>query len=337
VRHRLAFLGALLVAAACASSADQELTPAPTRPAATTRRFDFHYEATVKSAPEGSKQVDLWVPIAQDTPFQKVKLVGVTGPEKRDVSVEPKLGNKMMHVSVPAASLPVTLRLDYEVDRAERKTDLGASSTAALSPSDRARYLAGSELVPVGPQVLTMSGFQCKEGDPVAKARQAYDHVLSKMKYDKPANSGWGKGSTEWACKEGFGNCTDFHAYFMSLTRTCGVPSRFVMGMPLPTDKKEGEIAGYHCWAEFFVNGKGWVPVDASEASKIAAKDPKMADFYFGGLTADRVELSAGRDVDLVPAQHGKPRNFFVYPYVEIDGKEAPADVVARKFTFKDR
>ena len=27
-------------------------------------------------------------------------------------------------------------------------------------------------------------------------------------------------------------------------------------------------MKGYHCWAEFYVKGKGWIPVDASDASK---------------------------------------------------------------------
>jgi transglutaminase-like putative cysteine protease len=122
----------------------------------------------------------------------------------------------------------------------------------------------------------------------------------------------------------------------MSLTRTEKIPSRFTMGLPLPSDKKEGEIAGYHCWAEFFVDGRGWIPVDISEASKAAAKSPEMVDYYFGGLTPDRIELSHGRDVSLTPRQAGGPLNFFIYPYCEVDGKEAAKETVTRKMSFKD-
>jgi len=96
------------------------------------------------------------------------------------------------------------------------------------------------------------------------------------------------------------------------------------------------DVPGYHCWAEFFVDGRGWVPVDVSEASKAAPKSPEMVDYYFGGLNADRIEFTLGRDVPLVPKQAGAPLNFFIYPYCEIDGKEAAKDAVARKFSFKD-
>lgn len=311
--------------------------PAPTMPNAKTRHFQLTYEATVKSAPEGSKEVDLWIPVAHDTEFQTVKVTGVAAPKNHEINLEPALGNKILHVRVPASSLPLTVRVDYDILRHERKTDLAARNAAAsLSPADRDRYLAGTDLVPVGAKATELSGFKASATDSLAVARQAYDHVLGKMKYGKPEGKAWGKGSTEYACTEGVGNCTDFHAYFMSLTRTNGIPSRFTMGMSVPNDKKEGEIAGYHCWAEFWLNDHGWVPVDISEADKVVDTKPEMADYYFGGLTVDRVDFTSGRDVKLVPPGKAATLNFFIYPYCEIDGKEAAKDLIARKFTFKD-
>jgi transglutaminase-like putative cysteine protease len=342
-------LNAVVIAIACAVNAGAKSdaivaaggsagAPAAVRSGGRARRFTLKYEATLKSAPEKSKDVDLWLPVAGDTEFQKVKTTGVTAPASHEINVEPLLGNKILHVRVPAASLPLTVAIDYEVERTERRTDLSVPPCdAALGPEARAEFLAPTKLVPVGAEVLKLSGFQPKAGDELAVARQVYDHVFAKMKYDKPKEiTGWGRGSTEWACEKGFGNCTDFHAYFMSLARTEKIPARFTMGLALPTDKHEGEIAGYHCWAEFFVAGRGWIPVDISEAWKAAGKTPEMVDYYFGGLTADRVELSRGRDLLLAPRQAGAPLNFLIDPYCEIDGKEAEKGAVVRKVTFKD-
>jgi transglutaminase-like putative cysteine protease len=311
--------------------------PAPTRQATKSRRFELHYEAAIREAPSGSRNVDVWLPVAQDTDFQKVRINGLSAPAGHEIRIEPSLGNRILHVRVPASRLPLAVRIDYEIERAERRTDLAAQTNgASLARSERELYLAGTELVPVGEGVIAMSGFKASGSDPLATARAAYDHVMARMRYDKPADSGWGRGSTEWACKTGFGNCTDFHAYFMSLARTKGVPARFVMGLSLPTDKREGEVGGYHCWAEFFVDGRGWIPVDISEADKIADQQPEMIDYCFGGLTVDRVEFSSGRDVRLLPAQRGAPLNFFIDPYCEIDGTPAPKGTVIRKVTFKD-
>ena len=99
---------------------------------------------------------------------------------------------------------------------------------------------------------------------------------------------------------------------------------------PCRRSAAKARFRGYHCWAKFKPDGKGWIPVDISEANK----NPKLKDYYFGNLTADRVAFSTGRDIDLVPKQAGPPLNFFVYPYVEVDGK--PYDECAASFTFKD-
>ncbi len=41
-----------------------------------------------------------------------------------------------------------------------------------------------------------------------------------------------------------------------------------------------------------------------------------------------------GRDLKLNPAQDGKPLNYFVYPYVEVDGQEYSN--VSLAFSFDD-
>ena len=104
------------------------------------------------------------------------------------------------------------------------------------------------------------------------------------------------------------------------------------MGFPLPETVQEGSIPGYHCWAEFYVSGPGWVPVDISDANK----DPKRKEYFFGHLSPDRVAFSTGRDLTLVPKQDGPPLNFLVYPYVEVGGKPYPQEKVERHFRYED-
>jgi len=111
--------------------------------------------------------------------------------------------------------------------------------------------------------------------------------------------------------------CTDFHAIFIGYCRALGIPAHFAIGFPLPADRGRGSIAGYHCWAEFYAMGIGWVPVDASEA----AKNPGRREYFFGHHDENRIEFTQGRDVMLTPRQHSDPLNYFVFPYAEVDGK----------------
>ena len=134
-----------------------------------------------------------------------------------------------------------------------------------------------------------------------------------------------------FACDAKRGNCTDFHALIIGMARSAGIPARFAIGLPLPETRGAGKIPGYHCWAELYVSGRGWVPVDASEA----VKHPAKAAYFFGHHDENRLELSRGRHLILSPAQHGPPVNFFVDPYAEIDGKRH--QVIDRTLTFKDR
>ena len=160
-------------------------------------------------------------------------------------------------------------------------------------------------------------------------ARAIYNHVVATVKYDK-TGKGWGNGDIYYACDARRGNCTDFHAIFIGYARAVGIPARFAIGFPLPADRGAGKIAGYHCWAEFYAKGIGWVPVDASEA----AKNPAKREYFFGAHDENRVELSKGRDVILTPKQQAAPLNYFVYPYVELDGRKYTS--VDTSYSYKD-
>jgi hypothetical protein len=123
------------------------------------------------------------------------------------------------------------------------------------------------------------------------------------------------------------GNCTEFHSFFISLARSSGIPARFAVGAAIPSERDEGGIDGYHCWAEFYAEGKWW-PVDISEANKYTA----LATYYFGHHPANRIEFSRGRDLMVEPGPASGPVNFLAYPVLEINGQESAAKTI---FSFK--
>ena len=57
-------------------------------------------------------------------------------------------------------------------------------------------------------------------------------------------------------------------------------------------------------------------------------------DYFFGSHDVNRMQFSTGRGLRLNPAQDGKPVNYFVYPYVEVDGQEYSN--VSLAFSFAD-
>ena len=292
------------------------------------RHFSFEFQARVPSTVVGSK-IRLWVPIPHDDDYQRISDLRIQSSAPYRIASD-GLGNRIL--SVESAKPPsVTVRFDSV--RKEHIQPASASHNAvALSPAERARWLAPDRMVPLDDTIRKWAGevvAQAHAHSDLEMARAIYNHVVSTVKYDK-TGKGWGRGDIYYACDARRGNCTDFHAIFIGYARAMGIPARFSIGFPLPSERGQGSIAGYHCWAEFYANGIGWIPVDASEA----AKDPSKREYFFGAHDENRVEFTRGRDLKLIPPQAAEPLNYFVYPYAEMDGK--PVENVERTFTWRD-
>ena len=296
-----------------------------------SRHFTFHYGFTVKNLPAG-KRVRVWLPAAQSDAWQEVKVISANGDLPLTRTRE-KPGNEIYFAETSRNSATeLHFDVEYEVTRRERIALNPAPHlvTAALTNKERQEDLQPDALVPVTglPADLAVKVTEGKT-QPLDKARAIYDYVFTTMRYDK-TGTGWGRGDVLYACDAKKGNCTDFHSLFISMARSQGIPARFEIGFPLPADKHSGEIAGYHCWSDFYIDGKGWIPVDISEAWK----HPEKRDYFFGSHDVNRVQFSMGRDLRLTPPQEGNPLNYFVYPYVEVEGQEYPN--VSLAFSFKD-
>jgi transglutaminase-like putative cysteine protease len=297
-----------------------------------SRHFTFHYAFTVKNLPTG-KKIRVWIPAAQSDAYQVAAIVSAKGDLPLKKTRESRYGNEILYAETAGTAQPeLHFDVEYEVVRRERIA-LGATAhliPVSLSSKERSEDLQPDTLVPITglPADLAAKVTQGKT-QPIDKARAIYDYVFTTMRYDKTGD-GWGRGDVLYACDAKKGNCTDFHSLFIAMARSQGIPARFEIGFPLPPDKHSAEIAGYHCWADFYIDGKGWIPVDISEAWK----HPEKRDYFFGSHDVNRVQFSMGRDLHLNPAQQGKPRNYFVYPYVEVDGQEYPN--VALSFSFAD-
>ncbi|HEV2803111.1 MAG TPA: transglutaminase-like domain-containing protein [Pyrinomonadaceae bacterium] len=301
------------------------------------RQFQFEYRATVREIPAGTRKFDLWIPVPHDTPFQKITALDIDSPQPYKLHTA-EYGNKVLHLSLnnPApGALTLTMRFNA-VRREHIQARLRAAAHTPLLREERdpymARWLQPDRLVPIdgkvrewAREVVDAAGAKTD----LERARAIYNHVVSTVKYDK-SGQGWGRGDIYYACDARRGNCTDFHAIFIGYCRALGIPARFRIGFPLPADRGAGEVSGYHCWAEFYAEGIGWVPVDASEA----AKDPARREYFFGAHDENRVEFTTGRDLVLSPKQQGAPLNYFIYPYAEADGQ--PLAAIERTFAYRD-
>jgi transglutaminase-like putative cysteine protease len=218
-------------------------------------------------------------------------------------------GNRVLFLELTPEDSGKSLEIVYGVERREKSAYVG-------DPEEASRHLQPERMVPSDAtiQAAAEQAIAGRQGD-LMKARALYDHVMEQMQYKK-FGEGWGQGDAVFACSTLYGNCTDYHAYFIGLARSVGIPARFAIGASIPSDRNDGGTDGYHCWAEFYAEGKWW-PVDISEADKFSA----LSMYFFGHHPANRFEFSHGRDLVVDPAPASGPINFLAYPLLEIDGR----------------
>jgi len=274
--------------------------------------FEFLYRVKL---PEITDTARIWLPSPATDEFQKVKIKSSNLPKNHRILKEAEHGNKIFFFELGPEDSRDTIDILYQVQRIEKPSYVPQSD-------DWRKSLEADRLVPLDDSFkdIAKEVLKGKKGD-LVRARALYDHVIDHMNYIK-YGSGWGKGDAVYACSLRKGNCTDFHAYFISLARAAGIPARFAIGAAIPSARDDGGVDGYHCWVEFYAEGKWW-PVDISEADKYTS----LATYYFGHHPANRFEFSRGRDLIFNPGPESGPVNFLAYPVLEIGGKPVKAKV----------
>jgi len=223
------------------------------------------------------------------------------------------------------------IQIRYLVERAAVSHAINLANVRPLeTPALFERWLRAERFVDVDAKTRALAREVVgAETNVLFQARVIYDYVTGAMTYDA-AQQSW-KGSTEHALVCSVGNCNDIHALFISLCRSVGIPARLILGQaleaPLP-GQDACDLCGYHCWAEYFASGLGWVPVDASCACRYGKHH------LFGDLEMNHVAWSVGRDIELNPPQKGERLLFFAGPYTEINGAAQP--VVERHVRFTE-
>ena len=333
------FLSAILAVLMITLAVGVMAGAAPNDPApAASRSFEFTYTVTVPALLAASSPLRVWIPLPDHDAYQKISDLSIESPVAHTVEQHAEHGNEfaVFVVNPQQATAPFDIVLHFHATRYEHRVALTTNASVATEANGTesklmlARWLQPDRLVPTNGVIAELAQENTAgAADTLDKAYKIYEYVVSTMRYDKTGD-GWGHGDAVWACTAKRGNCTDFHSLFIGMIRASGIPARFEIGFPLPADKTAGDIPGYHCWAEFYIQGRGWIPVDASEAWK----HPDKREYFFGAHDVNRIQFTTGRDLRLDSAQKGDALNYFIYPYAELDGK--PFDKLQSHFAFHD-
>jgi transglutaminase-like putative cysteine protease len=313
IAKALAALAAALLCAPGVSAAER----------AGTVTFDIRI-----AAPPGASDVKLWFPYPTSDLDQTISDLKFEGNyEKFTLAREPQSGALYLFARWTRPVSERRLLVVFHARAAERRVPRLVEHAQPF-PVEVRPYLESTFWVPSDDPKIKRLAQRIVAGKPsvLAKARAIYDWVVENTRRD-PAVAGCGTGDVDRALAARSGKCADIGSVYVALARAAGVPAREIFGLRLGRPRETDISDGHHCWAEFYLPGTGWVPVDPADVLKEMqerglplAKVAAEREYYFGGVDAYRIVLHrGGRGVTFAEGNRAKV-SYFMYPYAEVEG-----------------
>jgi len=292
------------------------------------KRVEVSFKINLR-APENSKDVKLWIPFPVSDDNQIIGDVMINGNYSyQGIYKEREFGNSILYAEWKSPMNNRTLTYTFNVRRKELVRKGFSGNEPLFNKKEFVKISHATSLSPTSGKVKeTAENITRDKKTILAKARAIYDWIVDNM-YRDPKIKGCGTGEVERLLESLGGKCGDIHSVYVALARSVGVPAREIFGIRIPNGKEGDMTKAQHCWAEFYLPGYGWVPIDPSDVRKIMlekklklGEEKAYREYYFGAVDASRIAYGIGRDLVLNPPQKDGKLNYFMYPYAEAHGK----------------
>ncbi|MFH2060294.1 MAG: transglutaminase domain-containing protein [Pseudomonadota bacterium] len=273
----------------------------------------------------------LWIPYPVSNANQTIDNISIKGSmSSSGVYTDNIFETPMLYARWDKEVEKRTLTFIFDVTRTEViRRDFPGVQTA-WDPKDYAQYLSATRLGPVDGEIKVLADNIVKgQKTVIGKAKAIYDWTCENT-YRNPDTRGCGFGDVYRLLQDPGGKCADISSIFVALARAANVPSREVFGIRQGKKPVQDISTWQHCWAEFYLPGYGWVPVDPGDVRKMMLKEnlkwsdkktKEYQDYFWGGVDPFRFKLSQGRDLKLNPPQKGEPVNYLMYPFAQVGEK----------------
>jgi transglutaminase-like putative cysteine protease len=156
-------------------------------------------------------------------------------------------------------------------------------------------YTRATALLPVtDDRIVALGARICgRERNPYLKARMIYEWLLKEGNIGRAGDEGAPEGALD-ALERRRADPYSAVLLFCSLARSVGVPAIPVSGVLINRNETLK-----HYWAEFWIDGFGWVPLDPALGAGAAPEGFNLREdgWYFGNLDNRRIAFSRGETI----------------------------------------
>jgi tetratricopeptide (TPR) repeat protein len=196
-----------------------------------------------------------------DLPYQRVAYEVAGAKSHRLVKSE---ANDLLQV-VPQGTRPITLVTRITVQPYSYKKEL-LSQNRMAPPREARTYLGQSDGIDPSSPKLSRIATSLKGGDSVATVKNIMTWMQKNITYKNETSSIWKLDfkTADDILGRGHAECRGYTILFVALCRAAGVPARPVWGLAMLPPKPESPGGDYssHNFAEVYIPGSGWIPVD---------------------------------------------------------------------------
>lgn len=232
--------------------------------------------------PDVLAAADIYVAVPVSAPNQALAGEPVFNPAPRGF-VEDQWGQRFAHFEVrdlpPGERLAVTMTVDATLFAVRHHIDPRRVGSLRSIPAEiRKRYLQdATKYVLDHPSIARhLKAALGNERRPYHMVREIVRYIGENMEYELAG--GWNIAPT--VIDRGSGSCSEYTFVLIAMCRAAGIPARYTGAMVIRGDDASTDEV-FHRWAEVWLPGYGWVPVDADAADRPA---PEQQAEAFGAL-----------------------------------------------------
>lgn len=254
-----------------------------------------------------------WMPVPVATGSQTNVTILSAEPSqymKSSTGTDADIGLVYFEIPLEEATGPfVNLSVQYRFVQHEQRFVVDPATVLPYdtgSPEYR-KYTASSRNVAVTPEITAKAlSIVGNETNPYLQAQKIYWDVVSTHPYSHAPHF-WIEASqnseSQYVLETGIGDCGTQSMYFAALCRAIGIPARATGGYQMITGSP-----GTHIWAEYYLEGYGWIPVDVTAAeggdasyNATPGELEEYKTYFFGSLDPYRFVIQKSLDLPLVP------------------------------------